>query len=435
MIGLGIIGSRVANNLRHRGFYAFVWNRTPRPVPNFVGSPAEVAELCDIVQIFVSDDDALLQMVQRMTSKLTPRHIIMAHSTVAPDTMRAAAEIVERRGAKLLDVPFTGSKGAAEKGQLVYYVGGDEASLQEARPVLEASSKEIVLIGSIGQASAMKIATNILTAAAVQGAAEALALVVDAGLSPEKFQLAMQSNGSNSATLDMKLPKMLAADFEPQFSVKHMLKDMEIASRMARLAEVELGVSDAARRALAAEDREGRGDADYSSILRNYFPKGLPTPMAESDSDGKGNEHPTLAGLDEQGSAPENVQASEIPTALPEENAVSRGQLVEELPELSPEMPKADAISPIPADDAAGDPTAESPLDVESEVASPIPVSNVEDLPVSPEAKETREPAADTSQSGVDQTPAAVEGGSPSADKPDEVASVFRRFIRRGSDD
>ncbi|MFL6589367.1 MAG: NAD(P)-binding domain-containing protein, partial [Chthoniobacterales bacterium] len=67
VIGLGIIGQRVVSNLREHGFHVFVWNRTPRPVPNFVGSPAEVAELCDYVQIFVSDDDALLQMMQRMT--------------------------------------------------------------------------------------------------------------------------------------------------------------------------------------------------------------------------------------------------------------------------------------------------------------------------------------------------------------------------------
>ena len=60
VIGLGIIGSRVTANLRKKGFHVFVWNRTPRPVPNFVGAPGELAEMCDFVQIFVSDDDALL---------------------------------------------------------------------------------------------------------------------------------------------------------------------------------------------------------------------------------------------------------------------------------------------------------------------------------------------------------------------------------------
>src|SRR3979490_2976953 len=128
LIGLGIIGSRVREVLRRKGFHVFVWNRTPRPVPNFVGSPSEVAELCDFIQIFVSDDEALLQTAQRITRDLTPNHIVMAHCTVSPDTMRATAEIIEKRGARFLDAPFTGSKMGAENGPLVYYVGGDEGA-------------------------------------------------------------------------------------------------------------------------------------------------------------------------------------------------------------------------------------------------------------------------------------------------------------------
>src|SRR5207247_8555862 len=118
VIGLGIIGRRVADNLRKRGFHVFVWNRTPRAVPNFVGSAAEVAEICDFVQIFVSDDEALLQTVQRIARNLGPNHIVMAHCTVSPDTMRAAAEIVEKRSARFLDAPFTESNMSTKNGQI-----------------------------------------------------------------------------------------------------------------------------------------------------------------------------------------------------------------------------------------------------------------------------------------------------------------------------
>ena len=112
--------------------------------------------------------------------------------------MRAAAEIVQRRGARYLDAPFTGSKVAAENGQLVYYIGGDEAALKQARPILEASSKEIIQIGEIGDATIMKVATNIVTAATAQIGAEALALVRKAGISAEIFSRAMKHNASNS---------------------------------------------------------------------------------------------------------------------------------------------------------------------------------------------------------------------------------------------
>ena len=80
------------------------------------------------------------------------------------------------RRTRFLDAPFTGSKIAAEKGELVYYVAGDDGSCAAKRDFLEASSKEIVEIGDIGEATLVKLATNMVTAASVQCVAEALAL-------------------------------------------------------------------------------------------------------------------------------------------------------------------------------------------------------------------------------------------------------------------
>src|SRR5262245_111994 len=271
VVGLGIIGRAIAGHLRRKGFSVFVWNRSPRPVPNFVGSPGELVDLCNSIQIFVSDDDALLQTVERLGEKLTQHHVIFAHSTVAPDSMRAAAEVVERRGARFVEACFTGSKGAAEKGELVYYVGGTDEALREGRPILEASSKEIVNIGPVGQASAIKVATNMITAASIQAAAEALALVQAQGLTLEKFVEAMRVNASYSSTLAMKLPKMLERDFTPHFSVKHMLKDMQIASQIALSHYLDLGVTAAARNQLFEQMQWGHGDNDYSAVLRKYL--------------------------------------------------------------------------------------------------------------------------------------------------------------------
>ncbi|PYJ28437.1 MAG: NAD(P)-dependent oxidoreductase [Verrucomicrobia bacterium] len=271
VIGLGIIGRAIAGHLRRKGFSVFVWNRSPQPVPNFVGSPGELVELCNYIQIFVSDDEALLQTVEQLSESLTRRHVVLAHSTVAPDSMRAAAEIVERRRARFVEASFTGSKPAAEKGELVYYVGGADAVLREARPILEASSKEIIHIGEIGQASAIKIATNMITAASVQATAEALALVQALGVPLEKFVEAIRVNASHSGTLAMKLPKMLDRDFEAQFSVKHMLKDMQIANQIALSHYLDLGVTSAARDQLFEQMQWGHGDNDYSVVARKYL--------------------------------------------------------------------------------------------------------------------------------------------------------------------
>ncbi len=273
VIGLGIIGTRVMESLRRNGFDVFVWNRSPRPVPNFVGAPAEIAEMCDYVQLFVSDDDALLDIVHQLAPALAPRHIVLAHPTVAPHSMRAAADIVQRRGARFVEAPFTGSKIGAEKGELVYYVAGDEAVLREVRPVLEASSKEIIEIGEIGQATAIKVATNIVTAASVQALVEGLALIRSLGISPEKFAAAMQSNASNSATLSLKLPKIIEGNFETHFSIKHMLKDMQIASHLGLLNHLELSVATAARDRLLEQMERGSAEEDFSAVARKYFPE------------------------------------------------------------------------------------------------------------------------------------------------------------------
>jgi 3-hydroxyisobutyrate dehydrogenase-like beta-hydroxyacid dehydrogenase len=272
VLGLGIIGRRIADHLRHKGLAVFVWNRTPRPVPNFVGSPADLAETCNYLQVFVGDDDALMRMIQVITPSLSSRHIIIAHATVSPDTMREAAALVQRRGARLVEAPFTGSKLAAEKGELVYYVGGDEAAVNEVRPLLQASSKAILQIGEIGHASIIKVATNLVTAATVQAAAEGMALVHYSGIPLEKFSEAMKHNGSNSGTLDMKVPAIMSANFDPHFSIKHMLKDMQIANRLGRDYELELGLAGATRDRLLEEARQGRGDQDYSSVARKFLP-------------------------------------------------------------------------------------------------------------------------------------------------------------------
>ncbi len=320
VIGLGIIGSRVTDNLRRKGFPVFVWNRSPRLVPNFVGAPAELAEMCDYIQIFVSDDDALLEVVKQLAPALATRHIVLAHPTVAPHSMRAAADIVERRGARFIEAPFTGSKLGAERGELVFYVAGDEVALREARPILEASAKEIIEIGEIGQATTIKLATNIVTAASVQAVAEALALIHNAGISPDKLTAAMNGNASNSDTISMKLPKMIAGDFEPYFSVKHMLKDMQIASRVGLAHHLELAVTAAARDRLLEQDQRGHGDEDFSAVVRKYSPEVRPAGHEEVNLElfeNTGRVAPLASSLMEE-EVPPQVQSLEMSPAVDE---------------------------------------------------------------------------------------------------------------------
>src|SRR5437762_5090747 len=192
--------------------------------------------------------------------------------------------MVEHRGGRFVEAPFTGSKLAAEKGELVYYVAGNDAALRHARPILEASSKKIIETGEIGQASAIKIATNMVPAASVQAAAEALGLIQALGVPLQKFVEAMQVNASHSTTLAMKIPKMIDANFEPHFSVKHMLKDMQIANRLGLSQDLELAVTAAARDQLLEQIEQGHGDNDYSAVARKHLPKTEPAGSEETQT-------------------------------------------------------------------------------------------------------------------------------------------------------
>jgi 3-hydroxyisobutyrate dehydrogenase-like beta-hydroxyacid dehydrogenase len=279
VIGLGIIGSRVAACLRKSGHQVWLWNRTLRPEPNFLSSPAEVAESAHHIQIFVSNGDALLSVIRDMAPALTPAHVILNHATVSPRDTLAAAEIVRDRQAAFLDAPFTGSRDAAQRGQLVYYIGGDPAALESVRPLLESSSKQILPVGDIGQASVLKIATNLLAASQVAALSEALALLDRHGVELNKLHLALEQNAARSGVVDMKLPCMLSGDFEPRFSLKHMFKDLQLALAMAEDKDIEIPTASASVGVAMAALQRGWGESDFSVVSRFYGYPGAGHPM------------------------------------------------------------------------------------------------------------------------------------------------------------
>jgi 3-hydroxyisobutyrate dehydrogenase-like beta-hydroxyacid dehydrogenase len=270
IIGLGLIGSRVADNLRKAGYQVWVWNRSPRPEPNFLSSAGEVAESAKIIQVFVSDGAALLETVKAMAPALGPEHVVLNHATVSPKETLQAAAIVEGRHAQYLDAPFTGSRDAAAAGQIAFYIGGDAKALEKARAQLEVNAKAILPIGEIGQAAAMKIATNLIVAVTVGSYAEAMCLLEKNGIPLYKMGEALQHHVVHSPLSDLKLPGMISNDFDPRFSLKHMFKDIQIALAMAEEQGVELPEAAAYAGAAMAGLQNGWGDLDFSIVARHY---------------------------------------------------------------------------------------------------------------------------------------------------------------------
>ena len=274
VIGQGIIGSRVAECLRKAGHQVYVWNRTVKPLPGFLASPGEVADLADVIQIFVGDSEALRSVIAAMKGRLESRHVIIANGTFDPETVASVYEEVRETGAAFLDAPFTGSRLAAEGGSLVYYIGGDSRVLDQVRSVLEASSKSILHLGRVGEASLIKIATNMISAATVGILSEAYGLVSAAGVNPDRLAEALEGNACCSPLVSMKLPGILAQEYEPHFSLKNMFKDAQYALGLGKQLGVAQPVLSTTASVIYRSIQEGRGELDYSVIAANYQKNG-----------------------------------------------------------------------------------------------------------------------------------------------------------------
>jgi 3-hydroxyisobutyrate dehydrogenase-like beta-hydroxyacid dehydrogenase len=270
VIGLGIIGSRVAAALRQAGCNTPVWNRTPRSVPNFLGSPAQVTQACDVLQIFVSDANATMSVIDSIHPALTPSHIVMNHGTIGLNATLEIANRVKEAGAQFLDAPFTGSKGAAENKGLVYYIGGNKQTYERAKPILEMSSKAIVHVGQVGEASIVKLATNMISAATVQVLAEALAMVRRAGVRMEALSDAIQHNAMRSGVIDLKLPNMISKTYEPHFALKHMRKDIRLALQLAESLGLEMPATSQISASFDEASANGWEELDYSALAKTF---------------------------------------------------------------------------------------------------------------------------------------------------------------------
>ena len=272
VLGLGIIGGVWARHYHAAGILAGAWNRTPQPeFPQWKASAIDVARAADILQIVVADPAAVRGVLESILPVLDPGKIVVQSSTIDPASSDAFRAQVLERGARYLEAPFTGSKPAAEQKQTVYYLGGDAALVAELEPVLTLVSAARFHIGDHKQAATLKLAMNLNIAAQMEALCESLTIARRAGISDDVFFGALAKNVSYSGVTKLKEPKLRAGDYAPQFSVKHMFKDMRLASSMNGCEE--MPVLDAVRLALAAAAKAGYGDEDFSALMKVLNPR------------------------------------------------------------------------------------------------------------------------------------------------------------------
>jgi 3-hydroxyisobutyrate dehydrogenase-like beta-hydroxyacid dehydrogenase len=441
LIGLGIIGSRVANALRQGGFHVYVWNRTPRAAPNFLASPRQIAELCDIIQIFVSDAQALFDVIENMGDALTPSHIILCNATVGPEATLDAARIVQDRGAQFLDAPFTGSKAAAQNRELVYYIGGEDNTLHNVESVLRASSKAIVKIGKIGDAAVIKLATNMISAVTVQTLAEAYAIVKGSGIDPKALAEALKQHAVRSGVTDAKLAKMLDRDYDPHFSLKHMFKDVQLGIHIANSLDIDLPATTSTAGVMYGGLTRGWADEDFAVLARNYQKEDLPPPLYVPPKPSLETAQPVLT----EGPRPEApVILAPAPVAkkepprdpTPDELRDIGVRLPEPPPAPEPPKPAPSTIEPVKAEPLKPEPVKPEqikpdPAKVEPAKVEPAKVEPVKPGPVKAEPMPPEPVKAEPAKAAEPQKKPAEEAKTPPPNEPAPTdASRPHTFVR-----
>jgi 3-hydroxyisobutyrate dehydrogenase-like beta-hydroxyacid dehydrogenase len=276
LVGLGLMGRPMAANLLKAGYELTVWNRTASRADALVAqgakraaTPREVAEASEVVFTIVSDPPALESVLwgeAGIFGGLRRGAVLVESSTVAPELEKRAAAAAASKGAEFLEAPVTGGTWGAEKGELVFMVGGDAATLQRVEPVMQAVGKRFFHLGPVGAGQTVKLAMNLLLAVQVEAFAEALALVTRAGIAGEKLVDVMQSSMGRSGLLDIKAPMMLKGEYKPSFPLRLMHKDMSLALDLANQLGVPLPAAAATREILSATKGAATEDVDFSAI-------------------------------------------------------------------------------------------------------------------------------------------------------------------------
>jgi 3-hydroxyisobutyrate dehydrogenase-like beta-hydroxyacid dehydrogenase len=276
------MGRPMVQNLLKAGFPVVVWNRTLEKAEELaregaqfdvkVGtSPRETAAKADILITIVSDPPALEEVLwgaDGAMEGLRRGSTYVDSSTVSPTLARKIGAACTERGVGFLDGPVTGGTWGAEKGELVFMVGGEKEILERAKPALEVLGKHIFLLGPTGAGQTVKLAMNLILALQVDALAEALALVTTAGVPGERLIEVLQSSMARAGVLDVKAPLMLKNEYPPSFPLRLMHKDIALALDLAKQHALTLPAAAAAYSTYDAVMKSSTDDPDYAAVAR-----------------------------------------------------------------------------------------------------------------------------------------------------------------------
>jgi len=277
-LGLGIMGGRMAANVRRAGYELTVWTHTPGKAARWAvehgavakDTPAEVARASDVVVSMVVDGAQVASVLLGEHGAIEAAReglLCVDMSTIAPTDTRRIGAALAQRGVALLDAPVTGSSPRAEAGTLTIMAGGQTRDFERARGLLETMGSLVVHVGELGQGEMLKLINNSLGAANAAALAEALLLARATGVDLDALEQVVAKGSGASAQLELKAGAMRAHDYATLFKTEHMLKDVRLCLEEAQAAGVPFPAAAHARDLLTATLGRGHGADDYAALI------------------------------------------------------------------------------------------------------------------------------------------------------------------------
>jgi 3-hydroxyisobutyrate dehydrogenase len=283
LMGLGIMGSGMARRILGGGFPLAVYNRTAERAEALgaegafvAASPKEAAKDADVIICIVADDIASrnLWMGENGAQAGAKRGAVLVESsTVTGKWIHELSDAAKSKGCELLDAPVTGSKPQAAAGELGFLVGGEASTLEKARPVLEVMSKKIFHLGPLGSGVILKLINNFMCGVQLITVAEAMSFIERSGLDREQALAMLTAGNPGSPFVKAMTARMSTGNYEPNFLLRLMSKDMRYAIAEAERFSLDLSSAAAALGVLEQAVSAGLGERDLSAVVELFRKK------------------------------------------------------------------------------------------------------------------------------------------------------------------
>ncbi|PDW21199.1 hydroxyacid dehydrogenase [Helicobacter pylori] len=278
-IGLGAMGTPMATRLHDANLEVSVYNRTESKAAPLkekgvavYTSPIDLAAKVDLVFIMLSDKTAIDAVLVPKFWEQMSKKIVVNMSTIAPLESLALEKTAQKHQATYLEVPVSGSVGAAKAGALLILAAGEKEVVAQLKPVLAHLGSQIFYLGKIGQGAGAKLSINSFLAQMGVAYSEALLLAKHLGVDAELFLQIIGQSGMNSPLFQAKKGMWLQDSYPAAFSLKLMLKDIRLANNEAGEA-MKLPFLSKAQELYSQAEKSGLGEMDMAAVY-HYLKKG-----------------------------------------------------------------------------------------------------------------------------------------------------------------